>query len=129
MTHANLPAPFRRIRLELAREKGHPDGAAGIGYSLVAPLTRDGHLDTDLARDRREACTVVRFHEGRDSEEGFLHRRRDGAWSFHFDLSGGEVEEDATYRLASHRFAIGEYITVTEDDGPHTYCVTSVEAP
>jgi hypothetical protein len=35
---AKLPANFRRIRLELAREKGHPQGSALIGYTFVAPL-------------------------------------------------------------------------------------------
>ena len=41
----DLPANFRRVRLELAREKGHPEGDAGIGYTLLAPLNADGSLD------------------------------------------------------------------------------------
>jgi len=35
---AELPVCFRRIRLELAREKGHPEGSASIGYTLLAPI-------------------------------------------------------------------------------------------
>ena len=40
-----LPHGFRQIRMELAREKGHPDGARNHGYSFVAPLDSAGRLD------------------------------------------------------------------------------------
>jgi hypothetical protein len=35
---SKLPPSFRRIRLELAREKGHPQGSASFGYTFDAPL-------------------------------------------------------------------------------------------
>lgn len=57
----NLPANFRRIRLELAREPGHPVGEAGIGYTMIAPLKDDGLLDIETARHFRDQCTVIRF--------------------------------------------------------------------
>ena len=40
-----LPHGFRQIRMELAREKGHPDGARNFGYSFVAPLDSAGRID------------------------------------------------------------------------------------
>ena len=45
---AKLPRAFRKIRLELAREKGHPAGSSGYGYTLVAPLGSDRKIDADL---------------------------------------------------------------------------------
>lgn len=74
----HLPTNFRRIRLERARDPGHADGDAGIGYTMIAPLKRDGLLDTDSARVFRAQCKVVRFRRGEDSVEGYL-RRRPGA--------------------------------------------------
>ena len=35
---ADYPEPFRHIRLELARERGHPEGSHHDGYDLVVPL-------------------------------------------------------------------------------------------
>jgi hypothetical protein len=32
----------------LAREKGHPEGSALIGYTLIAPLDANGRIDLDL---------------------------------------------------------------------------------
>ncbi|MBS0384862.1 MAG: hypothetical protein JSS00_05890, partial [Proteobacteria bacterium] len=81
-----LPAQFRRIRLELAREPGHPEGEHGVGYTIVAPLKSDGRLDVETARAYREECIVIRFHAGVESERGYLRRRPGGSWSFHYDL-------------------------------------------
>ena len=123
-----LPASFRRIRLELAREPGHPSGAAGIGYDLIAPLTRDGRLDAEAWAEHKSACTVVRFHVDHESAHGLLRRRPGGSWAFHYDLNDGGEDDDPAYRLGDHRFAMGEYVTIHEDEGEHTYRVTSVRA-
>ena len=40
-----LPRSFRKIRLELAREKGRPAGSASSGYIIVAPLDQDHSVD------------------------------------------------------------------------------------
>jgi hypothetical protein len=34
--NTSLPQQFRQIRLELAREPGHPEGDSGIGYIVIA---------------------------------------------------------------------------------------------
>ena len=51
---------LQRITLNLARTMDHPDGSAGIGYELVAPLDNDGRLDAEGWRTRRKECRVRR---------------------------------------------------------------------
>ena len=34
-----------RIRMELARMEGFPEGSHAHGYEFVAPLTANGHID------------------------------------------------------------------------------------
>lgn len=123
----NLPANFRRIRLELAREPGRPEGDARIGYTVLAPLDKDGRIDVETARDHREDCRVIRFHTGRDPDEGYLRRRPGGSWAFHYDFEDGAEDDDPAYRLGEHRFALGEYVTIQEDEGAHTYRVARVD--
>lgn len=122
-----LPGSFRRIRLELAREPGHPEGDAHTAYVLVAPLDREGRLDVEVARSFRDACQVVRLRPGADQEEGALRRRPGGSWAFHYE-SDGDEDDDPAYRLGEHRFAPGEYVTIFEDEGAHTYRVVSVQS-
>lgn len=122
-----LPAAFRRIRLELAREAGHPEGDPGIGYTVLAPLTDDGRLDVETARRHRQDCKVICFRVGEESQEGYLRRRPGGSWAFHYDLPDHEEDDDPGYKFGDHRFAPGEYVTVMEDEGAHTYRVASVE--
>ncbi|MES1201946.1 MAG: hypothetical protein ABUS57_10920 [Pseudomonadota bacterium] len=117
---------FYRIRLELAREPGRPEGAADVGYTIVAPLLPDGHLDAEAARAHRQECRVVRFHPGEEADVGYLRRRAGGAWVFHYDFADGSDDDDAAYRLGEHRFAPGEYVTIEEDEGAHTYRVITV---
>ncbi len=52
--NASLPAQFRRIRIELAREPGHPEGDGGFAYIIVAPLDTDDRIDPTLWREHRE---------------------------------------------------------------------------
>jgi hypothetical protein len=127
-TAKHLPANFRRIRLELAREPGKPDGDSEIGYTLFAPLDRNGLLDADTARAHHAECRVVRFHRGEESEFGMLRRRPGGSWALHYELGDGGEDDDPGYRLGEHRFTPGEYVTIQEDEGAHTYRVVSVHA-
>jgi hypothetical protein len=122
-----LPASFRRIRLERAREPGLPDGDRRIGYWVLAPLDPEGRLDVAQARAHKRDCKVLRLRRDAEEEEGFLHRRPGGSWSFHYDFEDGGEDEDPGYRLGEHRFAEGEYVTIQEDDGAHTYRVAAVQ--
>ncbi len=123
---AQPPESFRRIRLELAREPGHPEGDARTAYVLTAPLDREGRLDSERAREHKEACTIVRMRAGEAPEHGLLRRRPGGSWAFHYDLDGAE-DDDPGYRLGDHRFVPGEYVTIQEDEGDHTYRIVSVQ--
>ncbi len=122
-----LPMSFRRIRLQLAREPQHPQGDALTGYLLTAPLDREGRLNVDAARAHKDACRVVRFREGQNNQEGYLRRRPGGSWAFHYEFDSGVEDDDPGYRLGEHRFSPGEYVTIEEDEGAHTYRVVSVQ--
>ncbi|HEV2366035.1 MAG TPA: hypothetical protein VGS12_17765 [Caulobacteraceae bacterium] len=116
-----------RIVMRLARNPGteFANGDDHRGYTLTAPLTVDGHLDADAYAHAREICHVRRFAPDEDPADGRLIRR--GArWFFDYD-DAGNAEDEPVYRLGEHRFAVGEYVTVTDEDGrPLTYKVVEV---
>jgi hypothetical protein len=119
--------PLSRIVLRLARNPGteFADGDDHRGYAFVAPLTEDGHLDEDAFKSARNQCTVRRFAPDDDIEEGRLSRRGSN-WFFDYDESDS-ADDEAIHRLGEHRFAVGEYVSVADEDGrPLTYKVTDV---
>jgi hypothetical protein len=119
-----LPSEFRRIRIELAREPGHPAGSSRDGYEFIAPLKRDGCIDAALWRAHRRACGVTRFRAHEGNEVGHLVHKPGGAWAFHYD---DREDDEAGYRFQNERFVIGEYLSVGQGDEQHTYRVVSVE--
>ena len=122
-----LPRQFREIRLELAREPGHPAGSRQHGYRLIAPLDTEGHIDANLWETHRVACRVARFRPGEDDEIGHLIRRGTH-WAFHYDIKGTD-EDEGGYRFSDERFVVGEYVSIHEAEGLRTFQVTSVEHP
>src|SRR5690606_12507230 len=113
-----------RIVLRLARNPGteFADGDDRRGYTLVAPLDAEGYLDEAAFRAHREACIVRRFAPDEEPEAGRLARRGN---SWFFDYEEGTDDDEPIHRLGDHRFVLGEYITVTdEDDRPLTYKIT-----
>ncbi len=116
---------MRRIRLELARGAGHPDGSADHGYELAAPLTADGRLDLDAWPAVRDACRVRRFWGAEPERFGHLRHTRHRAWAFSY--VPGEDDDEPLYRLDHHRLVPGDYVTVSEPGGEaHTFKVVSV---
>ncbi len=107
---------LRRIRLELARNAEFPEGSSQRGYEFVAPLTDDGHLDRDRWLQQRAACTVRRFWPNEDDQHGHLIHHRGDRWAFHYDELADE-DEEPIFRLDRHRFVVGEYVAITEQDG------------
>jgi hypothetical protein len=123
-------AKLQRVLLNLARSKEFPDGSRKHGYDLVAPLKEDGHLDVELWKANRERCTVRRFWPGEVDEHGLLVHRAGGAegatWTFDYN-PGATDDDEAGYRLGSHLFKPGEYVSVRDDDGVlHTFRVATV---
>ena len=118
---------LNRIVLRLARNPGteFADGDDHRGYALVAPLTADGHLDESAFKSSKDACTVRRFAPDEDPQEGRLSRRGE-RWFFDYDDSA-DTDDEPVYRLGDHRFAVGEYVSVTDEDGRLlTYKVTDI---
>jgi len=116
-----------RITLRLARNPGtaFADGDDHRGYTLTAPLTAEGYLDVDGFHAVRDLCHVHRFAAGEDPVEGRLVRRGRG-WFIDYD-DDRDGDDEPLYRLGEHRFAVGDYVTVTHhDDGALTYKVTEV---
>jgi len=126
-TEAHLPHEFKRVRLELAREKAHPEGCATYGYILVLPLDKNDRIDTESWRRNRSACRVVRFRPGEPDAVGHIVKKPGGSWAFHYDIKGGD-DDDAGYRLSDDIFVIGGYVSVRDDDGLHTFRIVSVQS-
>jgi hypothetical protein len=120
---------FSRIIMRLARNPGteFAGGDDHRGYTLTAPLAEDGRLDGGAYEHARSRCQVRRFAPDEDPAIGRL-ARRGGQWFFNFDDTE-DLGVEPVHRLGDHRFAVGEYVTVTDEDGrPLTYKITDVEA-
>jgi hypothetical protein len=118
---------LKTIRLNLARTKEFPDGSDRHGYRFTAPLDPDGHLDAEGWRKHRDLCRVVRFWGEEEDDIGHLIHRPGGSWGFTYDLAGDEGDESG-FKLSSHAFIPGEYVSIRDDDGDlHTFRVVTVE--
>lgn len=117
---------LKKIRLNLARTREHPNGSARHGYEFTAPLDGTGHIDADLWRKHRDHCRVRRFWGADEHDIGHLVLKRGGTWAFHYDIDGDE-DDEAGYRFGSHAFNVGEYVSIRDEDGDlHTFQVMSV---
>lgn len=118
-----------QIVLHLARnpQAGVTEGDATHGYVLVAPLTREGLLDDQVWHARKADCTVRAFSPGADVRNGRLARR---GHNWFFDYERNDTNDDEpVFKLEQHTFAIGEYVTVTDqNDTPLVFRVDSVMA-
>lgn len=119
---------LKKIRLELARDREHPEGSNRHGYEFVGPLDEEGHLDPAQWKKHRERCRVRRFWLNEDDELGHLLRKPGGHWAFHYDIRG-EPDDEGGYRLGNHKFAVGEYVSIREreDEAMRTFRVVRVE--
>ena len=123
--NTDLPHAFRQVRLELAREPGHPEGDHGIAYVMVAPLDGEGRIDAQLWQKHREACRVARLRPDAEDEFGHLVHRRGGSWAFTYDVAGASPDESG-YHFSNERFVPGEYVSIKEADGFHAFRVATV---
>lgn len=117
-----------RIVMRLARNPGteFAGGDDHRGYALTAPLTADGLLDEQAYSKAKDACTVRRFAPDEDAVDGRL-ARKGSRWFFDYDEDDA-ADDEPVHRLGEHRFAVGEYVTVTDEDGrPLTYKVVEVQ--
>jgi hypothetical protein len=119
---------FSRIVLRLARNPGteFADGDDHRGYTLTAPLTEGGKIDEAGFRAAKAKATVRRFAPDEDAQEGKLNRKGD---RWFFDYGDDADTDEPLYRIGEHTFAVGEYVSITDEDGRLlTYKVTDVAA-
>ena len=116
---------YHRIRLELARDKEHPEGSRRRGYEIIAPLGAGGGIDGAAVAARPGSVTVERFWDGELTKLGRL-TMAEGHWHIDYD-SADEDDDDVPFRMSAHRFQVGEYISIREPDhGLKTFRVVSV---
>jgi hypothetical protein len=118
-----------RIVMRLARNPGteFAGGDDHRGYALTAPLTPDGLLDETAYAKSKADCSVRRFAPDEEAVDGRL-ARKGSRWFFDYDNTD-DADDEPVHRLGEHRFATGEYVTVTDEDGrPLTYKVMEVTA-
>ena len=101
---------LKRISLQLALNPG-TDAVPGQGYTIIAPLTAEGHLDVDGWRAHRADCRVYRLHpDPAQQADGWLTHRGNN-WFFRYDEEE-EGDDESVHRLGDHVFREGEYVTV-----------------
>jgi len=125
LRNTSLPRAFRYIRLERARDHGHPDGDGKIVYILIAPLDDNSRIDPKIWREHKEACRVVRRRPDGEDNLGHLVHGPGGSWQFHYDVAGTTPDE-AGYHFDDEKFEPGEYLSIREADGVNVYRVISV---
>jgi hypothetical protein len=92
---------------------------------VVAPLLEDGKLDVDAFQKARADCSVRRFAPDEEAVNGRLARRGQ-TWFFDYD-DADDADDEPVHRLGDHRFTVGEYVSVADEDGRMlAYRVTEV---
>ena len=114
------------IRLELARETGHPEGDHATGYDLYLPLTVDGHIDAVAWQAAKADCLVRKFTSDGQSAVGIIRHGPGGRWDFDYD-DGASFGDEWGHRLDAERFVQGEYVSIRgPGDATHTYKVINL---
>ena len=104
-----------KIKLVLGRTQAYPNGSMSHGYDIIAPLTADDHLDEAAWREDKKRSRVHRFWAGEPDEVGTLIHTRHRTWAFSY--APGEDDDEPIFKLETHTFKEGEYLTITEHDG------------
>ena len=106
---------LKRIRLELARTEGFPDGSPDHGYDFIAPLSATGHIDPQAWKRDKGACQVRRFWGNEPLQTGYLRHIGHG-WKFDYGPEDGE-DDEPIFKADAHAFVTGNYVSIRERDG------------
>lgn len=110
---------LRSVTLTLARCREYPDGHAGCGYAITAPLDPDGRLDADDWGRTRDRCRVRKFWVGEPDRHGRLVHRAGGpggaTWLIDYDDRTTDDDEPG-FRLGFHCLVEGEYVSIRDTD-------------
>lgn len=118
---------FHHIRLELAREPGHPAGDPTEGYDIVAALDAESRLDGEAQRAEPARGHVRRFLRDETVSTGQLRQGPGGRWIL--DMEDSEADDAVGFRFGEERFVAGEYVSLSLPSGEqHTYVVARVGA-
>lgn len=109
-----MTASLKRVRLELARTTGYPEGSSGHGYEFIAPIDDDGHIDSNDWQKLKKFCRVTRF-AGEETETGMLRHAGRG-WRFDYDARSTD-DDEPFFKLDRHALTPGAYVSITEHDG------------
>ena len=125
-----MTATLKRIALTLARSKDFPNGSSQIGYELIAPLDRNGHIELPEWKKHRAACSVRHFSPAEDDKTGLLVHKAGGAehgrWVFDYNVARDD-DDEAGFLFGHHAFVPGEYVSISDTKGTmHTFLVKSV---
>lgn len=106
-----------RIVMRMARNPGteFAGGDDHRGYALTAPLTSDGLIDEAAYGKSKARCVVRRFAPDEEAVDGRLARKGE-RWFFDYD-DAGSADDEPVHRLGQHRFSLGEYVSVSDEDG------------
>lgn len=116
---------WMRVRIELARSPGYPDGSNRHGYEFILPLDANGRIDLKSYERAPQLCTVHRFWEGGDDSVGEIQHEGD-RWFFSYDP--GEDDDEPILRFAERVFREGELLSVREPGGAeHPFRIVLVE--
>ena len=117
-----------RIVMRLARNPGteFAGGDDHRGYALTAPLTAEGLIDEAAYGKAKAKCVVRRFAPDEGAMDGVL-AKKGARWFFDYDEEDA-ADDEPVHRLGQHRVAVGEYVTISDEDGrPLTYKVVEVQ--
>lgn len=102
------------IRLELARTHDFPEGSTARQYLLTLPLDDDDRIDAAAIEAEPARATVRRIWDGEPDRHGYVIRTERG-WALSYAL--GEEDDEPIFHLETHPIRIGEYLTLTENEG------------
>jgi hypothetical protein len=117
-------ASLKTVTLNAARSKRFPEGSIRHGYVFVAPLDPEGRIDVEAWKAHRGECFARRFWGDDEPRHGLLVHRAGGhgGSTWRFELGAGPVldEEDYGFRFGDHVLALGEYVSIRDEDGELT---------